>query len=383
MSDLDLIKADPRELIDLIKSAYYTETGETLQIGSDEYAAAAAFAYVWSVLIGRVNNATLNRFIDSANGIYLDAIASNYGITHRPDGHKATAIFTFETYLNQGTIIPAHSIVVSDDSGNDFTNDYDLSVGSSTSLQCVLYAVGGGSKYNGIPANSITTIIDGGVYVTSCTNTTMTDGGTDALDDDDDFREWLKIQIQTFAGAGTYAAYQARAVQADSRVKDVYVLRQDDAGYQKGRVNIFIVTDNDPNSYVREIVQNYCSDEAFRPIGDLVVVDYSPIETESIAYHFQVTYPQRFMQDVVTNNRNDRILAKYNIMLQAKIGKPFVFEEFCALLCEKDENGVYAVDAKPLWMSAPAYPTPIYPVAGGRVYIPSLIWENAFDPKGA
>ena len=70
-------------------------------------------------------------------------------------------------------------------------------------------------------------------------------------------------------------------------------------------------------------------------------------------------------------------------MLQAKIGKPFVFEEFCALLCEKDENGVYAVDAKPLWMSAPAYPTPIYPVAGGRVYIPSLIWENAFDPKGA
>ena len=103
MSDLDLIKADPRELIDLIKSAYYTETGETLQIGSDEYAAAAAFSYVWSVLIGRVNNATLNRFIDSANGIYLDAIASNYGITHRPDGHKATAIFTLETYLNQGT----------------------------------------------------------------------------------------------------------------------------------------------------------------------------------------------------------------------------------------------------------------------------------------
>ena len=37
MSDLDLIKADPRELIDLIKSSYYNETGETLQIGSDEY----------------------------------------------------------------------------------------------------------------------------------------------------------------------------------------------------------------------------------------------------------------------------------------------------------------------------------------------------------
>ena len=174
MSDIDLIGIDARGLIDAIKAAYYNETGETLQIGSDEYAAAAAFAYVWSVLIGKINDATLNRFIDSANGAFLDAIASNYGIESRPHGYSATALFSFDyqyDYIN----IPAGAIIVEDDSGRQFTNRYKFQ--GYTGQSHVLYAVEPGDAYNGIPANAIGNIVKGGTYITAAHNTNMTAGG--------------------------------------------------------------------------------------------------------------------------------------------------------------------------------------------------------------
>jgi len=369
MADIELIKTDPRQLIDLVKKAYYDETGETLQIGSDEYAAASAFAYVWSVLIGRINDATLNRFIDSATGAYLDAIASNYGIYKRPDGYRATAKFSYNAFAYP-IDVPAFGVVVQDSNGNQFTNIYNFRIAAAQG-SVVLYSVQPGTKYNGIPAQSIDEIVEGGQYLSWCKNSTMTAGGTESLDDDDAFRSWLKLQIQTFAGAGTYAAYEARAKQADSRVLDVYVLKQNDTGYEKGKVKIYILTDSqtDIDDQVLEIVQNYCADEAFRPIGDLVEVYYSPLEQVSIGspHVIEVTYPARFRG--TTSGRSARVRNEYNAELAQKIGRPFVFEELFKKLCETDSNGVYAVDAKTIGFVYNTNPTPIYPTPGSRVNV--------------
>lgn len=122
MADVDLIDIKPRELLDLLKSAYYDQTGKTIQIGSDEYAAASAQAYAWSVLLGDINNATQNRFIDYATGEYLDAIATNYGINSRPNGYRATANFIF-TYASNNIYIPANALIISDSGGKQFTKD--------------------------------------------------------------------------------------------------------------------------------------------------------------------------------------------------------------------------------------------------------------------
>lgn len=377
MSDLDLIGIDARGLIDAIKTAYYNETGETLQIGSNEFAAASAFAYVWSVLLGNINNATLNRFIDSATGEYLDAIAENYGITERPKGYPATALFSF-TYQYDYINIPANALVISDSSGNRFTNKYPFQ--GYTGQSHVLYSVEEGSKYNGIPEDAIDEIVSGTPYITAAHNTNMTAGGTDSMDGDDAaFREWLKIQIQSFAGAGTYQAYEARAKNADPRVTDVYVLRQDDTGYQKGNVQIYILSDpdSDPNHECVEIVQNSCSDDSFRPIGDLVVTSYAPTYTESLTKTIQTTYPTRF--SAVASARNTRIINEYADEIKRTINRPFVFEELCAKLCAVDDDGVYCTDAKPLGLIYSTCPQPIYPPPGNVLQITSINWNIQYD----
>lgn len=382
MADIDLMNIDARQLIDDLKKAYYNQTGETLQIGSDEFAAAASFAYVWSVLLNNINDATLNRFIDSATGEYLDAIAANYGIESRPLGYHSTAKFSITT-TSSPIVIPANSIVIQDSSGNAFTNRYKLSLSTSPS-SVVLYAVDAGTKYNGIPESSITEIVEGDAYITAASNTTMTSGGTDGFENDDVYREWLKLQIQSFAGAGTYQAYEARAKNADPRVLDVYVVKQDDDIYQKGKVQIFIHTDSttDSDNQVQDIVQSSCSDDSFRPIGDLVEVNYSALDSRSWAalYPIQTTYPERFSG--VASARNTRILSEYNEELALKIGKPFVFEELCKRLCTKDSDGVYCTDAKTINFSTFYAPEPIYPDTGKRINL-TLFFNIQYDSMEA
>lgn len=379
MADVDLIDIKPRGLLDLLKSAYYDQTGETIQIGSNAFAAASAQAYAWSVLLGDINNSTQNRFIDSATGEYLDAIASNYGINSRPNGYRATANFIF-TYAADNIYIPANALIISDSGGKQFTNLYGFTGVSGHSH--VLYAIEPGSSYNGIPADNITDIVSGDAYITSARNMSMTSGGVDPMQDDDAFREWLKVEIQSFAGAGTYQAYEARAKNADLRVTDVYVLRQNDQGYEKGKVNIFILSDpdSDPDRECVDIVQDSCSDDAFRPIGDLVVTHYATLQTVGLSYTIQTTYPARFAS--ISQSRNARILGEYMDVLRKTINRPFRFDELCGILCAKDSDGVYCSDAYPI--NQPGTPqTPHYPTPGHVIALTGIMFNVVLDPKEA
>jgi phage-related baseplate assembly protein len=359
---LELLNIDTGELLDLFRKTYYEQTGETLQIGSDEFATAAVYAYVWGVLMNRINVATQNRYIDTASGEYLDALAANYGIKTRPAGYHANARFQI-VHAAINTQIPAGAIVVQDSSGNQFTNPYIINLGGTGFTTVQLYAVEAGVKYNGIPAGSVNEIVKGSQYIGMAINTTSTDGGTDGFpyteEGDAAFREWLKLEIQSFAGAGTYLAFEARARNASSLVKDAYVLRQSDSGYQAGKVKVYILGD----ANALDAVTNACNDDSFRPIGDLVEVVQSAIETTTIPQlTIQVTYPSRFM--LAATSRNERILSEYDAMLRSKINKPFSFEELCAMFTQKDTDGVYALDAKPLDLTQYTQSDLVYPAPG-------------------
>ena len=359
---LDLLNIDTGELLNLFKKAYYEQTGETLQIGSDEFAIASVNAYVWGILMGRVNVATQNRYIDTASGNFLDALAVNYGIEKRPDGYHAFSSFQL-VHAATNVEVPANAIVVQDNAGNQFTNPYIITLGSTGFTTVQLYAVEAGAKYNGIPAGSVNEIVKGSQYIGMAINTTSTDGGTDGFpyteEGDAAFREWLKLEIQSFAGAGTYLAFEARAKNATPLVKDAYVLRQSDNGYQAGKVKIFILGDNN----VLGAVEQACKDDSIRPVGDFVECHLSEIETTTIPQiTVQITYPQRFMLSAET--RNLRIRNAYDATLRSKINKPFSCEEFCALFTQKDDDGVYAIDAKIINLTQYTIADAIYPAPG-------------------
>ena len=377
---IELLSVDPRPFVDAFKQEYYNQTGKTLQIGSDEFAAASVYAYVMSVFFNQVNENTRNRFIDYATGEYLDAIAAMYGIYERPEGYHASCLVRVNT-PNIGATVPANSIVLAASNGDKFTNKYPAKL---TNPAYILFeSVNPGTKYNGIPAGDITEIVQGDIFISSAQNTTITDGGTDGFSSDDEYRSWLKMQIRSFAGAGTYMAYEARAKNSDPRVTDVYVLRQDDPGYQKGSVKIYYLSDQDTDhgDVYQKIVES-CNDPSFRPIGDEVIVSYAQPETKDLGgVEIQVTYPKRF--EGVGRPKANAIYTKYKNELLNKINKPFVFEELCSRFAETDDDGVFAYDAKPVNIAGIRFPEPVYPAAGHVLDITNIYISIVYSDRGA
>lgn len=348
-----LIEIKPAQILELLKSAYYAQYGEPIEIGSDAFASSAAQSYAWGVLLANINEAANNIFIETASGEYLDAIAADYGITERPQGYRASAQFSLTMYMfAQGRSYPAGSLVVADDAGRKFTNIYPIigpDPGSDTYLHGVvtLYAMEPGVLYNNIATGAIDNILEGAGFVTSATNITDTSGGSDGFpytdDGNDAYRQWLLVQIRTFAGAGTATAYEARAKNADLRVVSAYVLRQDDAGYEKGKVQIFVYADPAVVAEVVDSVQASCDDPLFRPIGDLVVASASPTQNVTSALDLDITYEYRF--EGVASTSAARVIAAYLSEIEAQIGRPFVVDELCTRLCTPDADGIYAIDA--------------------------------------
>ena len=384
MADLDLLKLDIQSIMNLFRDAYYNAYGETMRIGSVEFQTASIFSYALTVLINSMNDASKQRWLATATGEYLDALAETYGLA-RPDGYHATVEVRVVARNPGDTItIPEGTIVISDQEGRyKFSNAFEFQM--SDSAYTVFRAVDSGSEYNGIPEGKLDTIVSGTAYITSCSNITETSGGTDPMTDDEVFRAWLKTEIQSLAGAGTYLAYEARAKNADSRIVDVHVVQQGEEGYEKGKVQIIVLPSFDALDWVsiRDVVQNACADPSFRPVGDFVQTRVAQTQNFDCPYICKVSYPERFKP--LANDRNNRIKDEYNDYLRQKIGRAFSYADFCARLCEKDADGVYALDAA-FYSSDKEYvfnPLPYKPASDAVLFVQTLVFECVYDRNEA
>lgn len=384
MADLDLLKLDVQGIMNLFRDAYYNAYGETMRIGSVEFQTASIFSYAVTVLINSMNDASKQRWLATATGEYLDAIAETYGLA-RPDGYHAT-VEVQVVARNPGDMmtIPEGKIVISDQDGKyKFANAFEFQM--SDTAYTVFRAVDAGSEYNGIPEGKLDTIVSGTAYVTSCRNNTETSGGTDPMTDDEVFRAWLKNEIRTLAGAGTYLAYEARAKNADSRIVDVHVVQQGEDGYEKGKVQIIVLPLYDAFDWdsIRAIVQNACADPSFRPVGDFVETRIADTQEWDCPYICKVSYPARF--EPLANERNNRIKDEYNEYLRQKIGRAFSYADFCARLCEKDADGVYALDAA-FYSTDAEYvfnPLPYKPASDAVLSVQYMVFECVYDRNEA
>lgn len=384
MADLDLLKLDVQGIMNLFRDAYYNAHGETMRIGSVEFQTASIFSYAVTVLINSMNDASKQRWLATATGEYLDAIAETYGLV-RPDGYRATAkVHVVARNPGDTMTIPEGTIVISDQDGKyKFTNTFEFQM--SNSADTVFRAVDAGSEYNGIPEGKLNTIVSGTAYITSCRNITESSGGTDPMTDDEVFRAWLKTEIQSLAGAGTYLAYEARAKNADSRIVDVHVVQQGEDGYEKGKVQIIVLPSFDAFDWssIRAIVQNACADPSFRPVGDFVQTRLANTQDWVCPYICKVSYPARF--EPLAQIRNNRIKDEYNDYLRQKIGRAFSYADFCAKLCEKDANGVYALDAAFYSAQGKNFfnPMPYKPASDSVLFVRDIVFECVYDHNEA
>lgn len=337
-----LLTYSTSDILDLFRSAYYDRYGEPMIIGSDNYAASAAFSYVLGVLTNSINTAGEQRFLESATGVWLDAIAALRGLS-RPAAQPASALFHLTKGIT-GTLAPGDLVVSNDAATLNFTNRETLYIKQDCDV--ILYCTNTGTSGNGAPVGSISSVYSD--EVTAARNLTITGGGTDGFpytpEGDAAFREYIQKRKAEYMVGGSAPAYKSKAFTVDSRSLDVFVVQDGDPGYEKGKVKIYILWDyRTLNNTLRDLlnaeVLAVCSANDFRAIGDLVEV-YSATGTNYIP-GIKLVYPLKFKDVCVAHYL--RTTTAYKEWLAGAFGRPYSESELAKRFITPDADGVYAL----------------------------------------
>jgi phage-related baseplate assembly protein len=136
--------------------------------------------------------------------------------------------------------------------------------------------------YNGIPAGASMAMVDLLMGVGSAITITDTSGGR-AREDDDAYRERIRLAPSHFAATGTADAYLYHARSATTLVKDASVRQS-----APGEVEIAVLVSQDAPDAAGVVleVQDYVSDPIRRTLTDLVTVR----EADAVPYTIELTY---------------------------------------------------------------------------------------------
>lgn len=81
----DIINANPTDILENFRNAYYDQIGFRMQMGSEEYILSSVFSYALAHYGALINQSYKNQVLTTASGEFLDNIGKRYGLTRTPD----------------------------------------------------------------------------------------------------------------------------------------------------------------------------------------------------------------------------------------------------------------------------------------------------------
>lgn len=366
---MSLIPYTTEELLDLFKASYYEQTGNSLRIGSDEFAFSAVAAYVLRVFEQAIQHGADNYSLDTATGEALDAWASSYNIRRYDMASTARCGLTV-TNTTENEITLGVEDIFWENSETEFYNRVPVVLAAGASESVLLWATEGGAKYNGITGITPDPI-DGITF----TDVSMTYGGADtplpySEENDAKFREYIKTHLKT-AGFGTASYYEQLALDEayeEQILTSAYVLRPGDVtqgdtthSFEPGKVKMFVCfkrlgddsttpigTAAFRTAYINA-VRLTLENEYNRCLTDEIIInsiDHINDMYELGLQNLVVCYKRRFAGLAengltVALNHFRKIMYKYRRILVEHIGMDYVEGDLQTLLMTPDEDGVF------------------------------------------
>lgn len=380
MADLTFIDWDTRTILEDIKTQYKANTGNELIIGSNEFAIASVVAYILGVAKERFNAMAKQRYISTANGEYLDAIAETLGIGARPKDYKARCTVRVTNFENAPLGV-GKGFRISDDNGHIFQSMYYFDVSANSYEDVMFESLTSDTSNNNIPVSAIKNLIDGDETLMKVRNQTITLGADPEpfpyTDEGDDlFREYIKNTYQGVSAAGSFYTYRKLAMEADPRVQDAYVLKSGDTGFVTGTVKIFWSNAeiggriDDSAGYTKTHVSNYIKTyidaSNLKALNDTIANGQYAAAARTTNIQYAVFYDARkydwaFISEIVEKAKDE-----YGDYIRTHMGEPFTCVEFFEYI-RKQENGD-CIDY-------------IAPLGGNPDYITCRPWQVAIDKE--
>lgn len=223
---LNLVDVDSSTIYTDVVTGLESEVGEPLYPGDERRIFAEALVAVLVAYASKANDASRQTLLRYARGQVLDAIGERLGVERIAATPAQTTLkFTLSAAQSNAITIPAMTRVTSDGSLY-FATDEACAIPSGQTVGVVTASCQtAGSDGNGLPAGTLTTLVDLQPYVQTVTNTTETAGGDDGepytAEGDDRLRERIRLAPNALSVAGPEQAYVYWAMTADPGIVDV------------------------------------------------------------------------------------------------------------------------------------------------------------------
>ncbi len=267
---------------ELIK-AYETITNRTLYPADPERLLLDVIAYISALLAFKIDWSAKQNLLAFAEGEYLDALAEFYGVKRLPAQKARTRLkFFTQEPVQRDIVIPRGTRVAVNDEIVFETVEQTVIKAGQTEAYVDAECQTAGTIGNGFTAGQVNKLLDPLPYEVQAVNISTTMFGTDQ-EDDERFRERIRLSIERFSNAGSKSAYIYHTKSAHTLIEDVEVFSP-----APGQVAVyFLLKDGElPDQEMIELVRRHLNDEKVRPLTDQVFV-HAP---EVVRYDVNLRY---------------------------------------------------------------------------------------------
>jgi phage-related baseplate assembly protein len=281
MSEIQFVIIDAKATENELIKAFEQSIEETLYPGDERRMFLLNFLPVIVGAKNEINETGKLNLLRYAKDEYLDAVGG--ATTRLPDKYSKTKL--------KWTLSAAQAIAVTVAKGKRATPDgalffatiEDLVIPAGQTFGIVsAEATETGALYNGFAPDQINKIVDLTAFVASVTNTETSSGGAD-IEDDESYRERIRLAPDSISTAGPTGGYEYWAKTADANIADVKVTSPA-PGVTK--VSILMKNGELPSQSVLDAVQAALTPKNRRPQTDLVQTTAAIQDT----YNIQLTY---------------------------------------------------------------------------------------------
>jgi phage-related baseplate assembly protein len=299
---IDFITINPDDLLKEAVARYEAVSGETLYPGDEHYLFLSQMLQLIVACKGDINSAANQNLLRYCTEDILNEYGSQYDVI-RMAAKSASASMKFMLPAALGFDVTILSGTrVTPDGRLVFYLQADVIIAAGQiSAQGTILAENPGAAYNGFLPGQIQSIIDPVDYIGSASNVTVSSGGADQ-EDDDSFRERIRLSWEAISTAGSKDSYEYWAKTASSDIVDAEAVRT-----SPGEVTIYILMSgaSAPAQTILDAVIAACSAEKHRPLTDKVVAAAAQVK----AYDVNLTY-------YVSNSRSTEVL-----LIQSAVNK--------------------------------------------------------------
>lgn len=319
LPDIQFVEQDVDTVFLELVTVFQGITGRTLNRSDPEMLVMRAFAQLFvqqRVLINQVAKGELLRY---ARGVILDYLGEPNTPRLQAEPAVTTERFTLSIPLVTPQIIPAGTRIAPDGAEGTImfaTREAVTIPAGNTTVDVLIECLTPGVIGNGFLPGQLTTLIDPLPFVASVTNLTTTAGGADT-EDDDSYRERIRMAPESFSTAGPEQGYIYWAKTASAAIVDVAAITE-----KPGEVTILPLLEGGiiPTQEILDAVTEKVNSRKIRPLTDKVTVQAPGV----VPYDIVLTYyinRERAAESAVIQAAVIKAVESYALWQKSKLGR--------------------------------------------------------------